>query len=66
VFLIECQPTFQRYELLPSSDRWGETMSQELRPPKGLLSIPQMIHYNMEKRWDDTGREQLAPVPLCP
>jgi hypothetical protein len=51
----------------------GQDIVPELRPPTGLLFIPQMIHELGDPWWNDTDRgktEELGgkpvPVPLCP
>jgi hypothetical protein len=66
--------TFSNQNYYCCSCRWGETMS-DLRPPKGILFVPQMagLYEYGEPRRNDTDKEKPknsekspVPVPLCP
>jgi hypothetical protein len=40
----------------------GETVP-ELRPPTGLVFIPQLIHQHLEPRWNNIDRAKLRMRP---
>jgi hypothetical protein len=67
-------PSLQQYvsgRLLLFMSMWWDDVS-ELRPPTGLLFIPQLIYEYGEPRWNDTDRgnrrtrRKPVTVQLCP